>query len=141
MSDDLHVQPSQLRERWPILAGIAIAPVMLIVGLLDELAKGVVVAAVIYVVWGAFRRQPGHARWYAVQFAGLAAFGAINIVALAVDEPWLRYLLAFGWVGHATWDAVHHHANRIVPRWYADACIGLDLALAALLVTWAGSVS
>lgn len=141
MSDETATTPPPvLWQRWPILAGAALAPVMLALGLIDELAKGLVVAAVIYVVWGAFRHRPGHGRWYAAQFAGLVLFGVLNIVALSLDEPGLRYLLAAGWIAHATWDAVHHHTNRIVPRWYANVCIGLDITLAVILIAWPGSV-
>ncbi|MQA89342.1 MAG: hypothetical protein GEU90_03760 [Gemmatimonas sp.] len=53
MSDETSTtdQPA-LWRRWPILAGAAIAPVMLALGLIEELAKGLVVAAVIYIIWG-----------------------------------------------------------------------------------------
>lgn len=40
-----------------------------------------------------------------------------------------RYLVAAGLLGHAAWDAVHWHADKIVARSFAEWCAVLDIAL------------
>ncbi|MEU4555623.1 hypothetical protein [Micromonospora violae] len=41
--------------------------------------------------------------------------------------------MAFGWLAHAGWDLAHHR-GRVVPRGYAEFCVVLDVALAAVMV-------
>jgi hypothetical protein len=42
--------------------------------------------------------------------------------------------LAVGWLGHAAWDVVHFRANRVVPRWWSEWCVALDVLLAVVLL-------
>jgi hypothetical protein len=44
-------------------------------------------------------------------------------------------VLAAGWLAHAAWDLAHHHADRVVPRWYAELCMVCDLIVAGALLT------
>ena len=62
----------------------------------------------------------------------------------AEDERWgvrsaepdaARYVLAAGWLAHATWDVVHHRLGRVVPHWYAETCLVADLTIATALLT------
>jgi hypothetical protein len=48
-----------LTDRWPTAAGIATVPVLMALGIFDDFAEGVVVAAVLYLAWGVLRRRPG----------------------------------------------------------------------------------
>jgi hypothetical protein len=50
-------------------------------------------------------------------------------VVLAVPAAVGGYLVAAGLLGHATWDAVHWRANRIVSRSFAEWCGVLDLVI------------
>ncbi|WP_344592603.1 hypothetical protein [Actinomadura vinacea] len=71
-------------------------------------------------------RQPG---LYALQAPGALAFMAFGLVVPAVSTTVGGYLVAAGLLGHATWDAVHWRADKIVSRSFAEWCGVLDLVL------------
>jgi hypothetical protein len=86
-----------------------------------------------YLVFGAARgqlRRPGVLR---LQTIGLLGFTVLALVAMFVDPLIGQYLVAAGWVGHAVWDFAHRDGT-VVPRWYVDFCIPVDLLVAASLV-------
>jgi hypothetical protein len=62
-------------------------------------------------------------------------FGAVAIAAVAAAPAAAPYVLAAGWLAHAAWDVVHHRADRVVPRWYAETCMVADVLLAVVLLT------
>ena len=131
-----------VRRRWPSAVGAAaaLASVALVLPLSEPVRAGVaawslLVAAVVYLTWGTARGDLGHRRWLAAQTASVVAFGAIALVTVAVDPAVGRYVLAAGWLGHAAWDVFHHRADRVVPRWYAESCMVIDLSVAAVLLT------
>jgi hypothetical protein len=129
------------QRRWPTALGVAATAASL--GLVSPLpaqlqtwvsAWGVLTAAVIYLTWGTARGELTPRRWLTLETAGVLAFGALAIAASATDPSAARYVLAAGWLGHAAWDVVHHHADRVVPRWYAELCMVCDLIVAASLI-------
>ena len=131
-----------LARRWPTGLGIAAttASLALISPLPERLqtqisAWGVLTAAVIYLAWGTARGELGERRWLTAQTAAVLGFAAVAIAAAAADPAIARYVLAAGWLTHAAWDVAHHHADRVVPRWYAELCMVCDLILAAALLT------
>jgi hypothetical protein len=131
-----------LARRWPAGLGIAATAtsLALISPLPDRLqtqisAWGVLTAAVIYLTWGTARGQLGARRWLTAQTAAVLGFGALAIAAAAADPAATRYVLAAGWLAHAAWDLAHHHADRVVPRWYAELCMVCDLIVAGALLT------
>ena len=125
-------------ERWPSVAAVVSVPVLLVTGLLDDVADGVVVAAVLYLAWGLAwslaRHRAGEGRWVVWQVPGVLLFGAINAWAVTSGEPYVNYALAVGWLAHAAWDVVHFRANRVVPRWWSEWCVVLDVLLAVMLI-------
>ncbi len=128
----------QVQEHWwAAFAGLASVPILWFAGILDDFAKGVVVAAVLYLIWGLMRRRHGDRPWLAWQVLGVVVFGAATVIAVRSDEPVAAYILAAGWLGHATWDVVHFHADRVVPRWWSLWCVVLDVLLATVLVATA----
>jgi hypothetical protein len=129
-------------RRWPTVVGILAAGVT--VAALTPLpeptrtwvtAGWLLVAAVVYLAWGAARRELGQRRWLTAQTYGVLSFAAVAIAAVAVDVAEAPHVLAAGWLAHAIWDAVHHHHGRVVSRWYAEACLAVDLCVAAVLLT------
>ncbi len=133
--------PGALRRRWPTaLAVAATAASLALVSPLPAHAQtwvsawGVLTAAVIYLAWGTTRGDLAARRWLSLETAGVLAFGALAISSTATGPDAARYVLAAGWLGHAAWDAVHHHADRVVPRWYAELCMICDLIVAASLL-------
>ena len=133
---------SALARRWPTAVGIgaAVVSLALVAPLPEQLqiwisAWCVLLAAVIYLTWGTARGDLGERRWLTAQTAAVLGFGAVAIAAVAVDPATARYVLAAGWLAHATWDVIHHRAGRVVPRWYAETCLTADLLLATALLT------
>ena len=80
-----------------------------------------------YLLIGGVRRTLGSPRALAVQLAGLAAYVALGLAALAAAPEVAVLLIGLGWLAHAAWDVVHHRLNRIVPRWYAQCCAVVDV--------------
>jgi membrane protease YdiL (CAAX protease family) len=62
-----------LQRRWATLAGIAAVSILWAAGVLEDIAEGLVVAAVIYWVWGAAR---GQRAWLWRRHAACAVPGA-----------------------------------------------------------------
>jgi hypothetical protein len=131
-----------LRRRWPTWVGLAVTAAS--VALLAPLpgparawvsAWCVLAAAVIYFAWGTARGDLDQRTWLTAQTAGVLGFGATAIAAVAVAPDLTRYVLAAGWLAHAAWDVIHHRADRVVPRWYAETCMVIDLCVAAVLLT------
>lgn len=131
-----------LARRWPTALGVlAIAASLALVSPFPARVQTcfsawcVVLAAVIYLVWGTARGDLGARRWLGLQTAGVLGFGVLAVVAAAADPGVARYVLAAGWLAHAAWDVAHHHADRVVPRWYAELCMVCDLIIAGALLT------
>lgn len=80
----------------------------------------VLLAAIIYLTWGTARGDLARRPLLCAQTAGVLGFGAVAIAAVAATPSVGRFVLAGGWLGHAIWDAVHHRADWVVPRWYAE---------------------
>jgi hypothetical protein len=95
----------------------------------------VLAAAVNYVCWETARGDLRSPRLLAVQTGAVLAFGAVTIAAVAADPGVARYVLAAGWLAHAASDVVRHRADPVVPRWYSETCLVVDLILATGLVT------
>ncbi|MCG5466426.1 hypothetical protein AB0K35_12955 [Micromonospora sp. NPDC053740] len=87
-----------------------------------------------YLVIGMARRTLGGRGVLATQLAGLAIWVAVTLVAVLAGGRTADWLVAFGWLAHAGWDVVHHRNRRVVPRGYAEFCVVLDVALAAVMV-------
>lgn len=140
---DGHGTADAVLRRWPTAAGLAASAAALLafsplphswkIGLS---AWSVLLAAVIYFTWGAARGELADRRFLTAQTAAVLGFGALAVVAATLAPEPARYVLAAGWLAHATWDAVHHRLGRGVPRWYAEACLATDVLFAvALLAT------
>ena len=131
-----------LARRWPAARGaVAAVSSLVLVAPLPAPAQAsisawcVLLAAVIYLTWGTVRGDLGDRRLLTAQTAAVLGFGAVAMAAVAVDPATARYVLAAGWLAHATWDVAHHRIGRVVPRWYAETCLVADLTLATVLLT------
>jgi hypothetical protein len=132
---------SAVARRWP--TGIAIAAAAASLSLLVLPAQlqvfisawWLLLAAVIYLTWGTVRGDLADRRLLTAQTVAVLGFGFVAIATMALDPDVARYVLAAGWLAHASWDVGHHRINRVVPRWYAEACLVVDVALATVLLT------
>jgi hypothetical protein len=121
---------AEVQHRWPTALGIALG-LVIIHGLeidvsLSALALGI---AAIYLPIGAIRKQLGGPGVLTLEALGIIAFGVLALGALVVDQQFAKYLLAAAFFGHAAWDFAHHRADRVVPRWYAEFCIVIDVII------------
>ncbi|HEX2499397.1 MAG TPA: hypothetical protein VHO00_11415 [Actinomycetes bacterium] len=89
--------------------------------------------ALSYLVFAAFRHGPRRSVALRIQTAGLLGFTALALIALVADPALGRYLVAAGWLAHAGWDFAHRD-GRVVPKWYVQFCIPLDVLMAVSLV-------
>jgi hypothetical protein len=69
-----------------------------------------------------------------LQALAMAAFGAIAVITLLVNETAGGILVAIGLLGHAGWDVYHHRVNRVVPRSIAEFCFVIDTLIAAAML-------
>ncbi len=94
------------------------------------LGRGLIVAALVYVVFAAIW---GDLRWAAIELAGTGIYGMFYWLALRGSLGWL----AAGWALHPGWDGLLHLAgpgSAIAPEAYVLACISFDLAVAAYAI-------
>lgn len=73
-------------------------------------------------------------RW---QLLGLAAFGALAVVASVMSPLVAAILIAIGLIAHAAWDVMHHVRRAVVSRPYAEFCAVLDVTLAVAVIVLA----
>lgn len=131
-----------LFRRWPTALGAAAtgASLAVVAPLPDQVqtwltAWWILLAAAIYLTWGTARGDLTSWPWLAAQATAVLGFGAVAIAGVAADADASRWILAAGWLAHALWDVAHHRAGRVVPRWYAETCLVIDLLLATVLMT------
>ncbi len=118
-----------------LLIGAAVGAVFIaltrLLGRLEKLffAGCLLVAALAYVGLGLGARSSTE---LIVELVGSVLFAAFGILGL-VSSTWF---LALGWAVHAGWDLiVPAYADvSYMPPWYAAACVGFDVVVAAYLV-------
>jgi hypothetical protein len=122
----------------PILLGAVLGGVFVLVarrqspaGAMRLLAIGLVVAALIYVVF-ALTEAGADRRWLAIEAAGVAVFAGLAWLGFRA-VPWV---LALGWLVHLGWDVGLHldRAQPVVGAWYPLTCVGFDLVVAGFLL-------
>ena len=91
-------------------------------------------AALAATVWGGAHGRFRDGSWFTAQVAGMVGFGAVALLATAVDPTASRYLVAAGWLAHGVWDFVHLRRGRVVARSYAEWCGVFDVVVAAQLL-------
>ena len=95
-----------------------------------QLAVITIIMAAAYLPIGFFRGQLGDPKVLLLETAGVLVFGGLALGALLADGRPAQYLLAAAWLGHGLWDFIHHRADKVVPRWYAEICAVLDVLVA-----------
>jgi hypothetical protein len=69
-----------------------------------------------------------------LQLAALLVYVGSTAIARSVGDGLARYVVGLGWIGHATWDAAHYRAHRVVPRRWAEWCAVVDMFLGAAVL-------
>lgn len=94
-------------------------------------AFGLVVAALIYLVFALFGSNPV---WWIIEVTGIVLYGVFAWLGLRYSVIWL----SAGWFFHLFWDAGLHLAGSgsdFVPASYAMLCISFDL-LVSVTIIW-----
>ncbi|WP_089227946.1 hypothetical protein [Actinacidiphila glaucinigra] len=127
---------AMLKHRWPTWLALVLAVATFADGLpaLEFLAWLLVAMSACYLIFGTLRGELRRAGALILQTAGLLGFGALAMVALAMDHSLGWYVLATGWLGHAAWDLLHHRTKKVVPRAWAEWCFVVDLLGAAAMI-------
>lgn len=105
--------------RWPAL------------GSRKVLAYGLIATAALYVGF-ALRSPDNLTAWVGIEMTGVAIYGSFAMLSL-VGSPWW---LAAGWLVHPFWDIQFHYigtGSAFTPDWYALACAGFDVLVAAYI--------
>jgi hypothetical protein len=103
---------------------------------------GVAMAIVLVLtwLWTVARRRYTDSGTFSLQTAGMVGFGAVTLVAAAVEPRAGVALAGVGFLAHGAWDAYHYRMNKVVHRTYAEFCGVVDLVTGtALLVVAATS--
>ncbi|WP_168800431.1 hypothetical protein [Cellulomonas telluris] len=87
-----------------------------------------------YLVIGAARRQFRRDALLAAHVAGLLLYLGLAAVAASAPAEVAAWVVAAGWLLHVGWDVALHRADRVVWRWYAEACIVIDLVVGATVL-------
>lgn len=118
-----------LRRRWPTGLALVLSAATLLGGPSVLPAWVLALLGAEYLVIGSARRQWAERGLLAWQVAGFLVYLALAVVALNVDATVAGYLIGFGWLSHALWDGVLHRINKVVWRWYAEACAAYDIVI------------
>jgi len=82
-----------------------------------------------YLVIGTIRREFHRDRLLAAHVVGLVVYLGLAVVAATAPVAVAGPVVAAAWLGHVAWDVALHRSGRITWRWFAEACIVIDLVL------------
>ncbi|MFC3505269.1 hypothetical protein ACFOOK_30505 [Micromonospora krabiensis] len=97
-------------------------------------AVGMTVLLVPLWLWAVARRRFTEPRTVTLQTVGMLAFGAVTLLASAVQSRLAVLVAAVGFLAHGVWDAYHFRVNAVVNRPWSEFCGVVDLVVGAALV-------
>lgn len=118
---------------WVVLL-VSVPAVIATMALNVEPTVGLLLAAVLFLGLGVTRWRKQGSWGMPLQTAGMFAFGGLSVAVLFVSPALGSYLVAAGLIGHGLWDVVHHRANRVAARSFAEWCAVYDFVLGALIL-------
>lgn len=118
---------------WPAFGGAGVvAGGFFAVGI--DVGIGMTAVLVLLWVWALARGLARDGRWFGIETAGVFAFGAVTVMALAVDPRLGGVLAGVGWFAHGFWDAYHYVHDRVVNRPWSEMCAVVDIPVGLLLI-------
>lgn len=88
-----------------------------------------------YLVIGTIRREFHRDRLLAAHVAGAALYVGLALVAATAPDAVAGPVVAAAWLGHVAWDVALHRSGRVTWRWFAEACVVIDLVVGVTALT------
>lgn len=117
---------------WPAF-GVAVLVALGFLALGVDVGFGMTAVLVLLWLW-ALARGLAQDGWFGFETVGVFFFGAITVVALAVDTRLGGVLAGVGWLGHGLWDVYHFVHDRVVNRPWSEMCAVVDIPVGLLLI-------
>ncbi|MEV0201448.1 hypothetical protein [Nonomuraea sp. NPDC050691] len=127
------------RSGWVMLGVAVLAVVVAKATGLDPTATLLAMGAG-FAVYGFLRGSRIDRRELVIQVLGFAGFSAVALSAMMTGPFLAAHLAAGAAIGHAVWDAVTYHRDKVVDRSLAEFCFVLDFGLGSLLLLTAWNV-
>lgn len=118
---------------WPAF-GVLVLVALGFLALGVDVGLAMTAVLVLLWVWALVSGLTRDGRWFGVETAGVFFFGAITVVALAVDPRLGGVLAGVGWFTHGIWDAYHYARDRVVNRPWSEMCAVVDIPVGLLLI-------
>ncbi len=123
-------RPAAAWAAWPSLMAVVLA--LIVFGI--DLQVGMTVVLVLLWIWAISRGRTRDGRWFTIQTAGMAVFGAFTVLAVLVDPTVGGVLVGIGWIAHGIWDIYHFAKNKIVNRPWSEMCCVVDILVGVAVV-------
>jgi hypothetical protein len=123
-------RPAAAWAAYPSLGAVVLA--LIAVGI--DAQFGMTVVLVLLWIWAVSRGRAHDGRWFTVQTAGMAVFGALTVLAALVDPKVGGLVAGTGWIAHGIWDIYHFAENKIVNRPWSEMCAVVDIPVGVALV-------
>src|SRR5918998_3567 len=128
-----------LTARWPtalalVQAAAAVAVIALGIDARVGVPVGMTVVLGLLWIWAIWRGRDRDGRWFTVETAGMAVFGALTVLAVLVDPKVGGVVAGIGWVAHGIWDVYHFVENKVVNRPWSEMCAVVDIPVGVALV-------
>lgn len=124
-----------LADRWPTWLGLLLT--------CDQWTQGVVPPVLLavlgaeYLIIGAARRSFPDRCILAWHVAGFVTFSAAAVYATTLSPAAAATVIGLGWLSHGVWDALLLHRNIVTWRWYAEACLAIDVIIGLSALSFA----
>ena len=119
---------------YPSLTAVVLALIALGIDARVGVPVGMTVVLGLLWIWAIWRGRDRDGRWFTVETAGMAVFGALTVLAVLVDPKVGGVVAGIGWVAHGIWDVYHFVENKVVNRPWSEMCAVVDIPVGVALV-------
>ena len=123
-------RPAAAWAAYPSLGAV----VLVLIALGIDAQVGMAVVLVLLWIWAISRGRAHDGRWFTIQTAGMAVFGALTVLAFLVEPKVGGVVAGIGWITHGIWDVYHFVKNKVVNRPWSELCAVVDIPVGVALV-------
>ena len=128
-------RPAAAWAAYPSLGAVVLALIALGIEVRIGVPVGMTIVLVLLWIWAISRGRAHDGRWFTMQTAGMAVFGAVTVLAVLVDPKVGGVVAGIGWISHGIWDIYHFVKNKVVHRSWSEMCAVVDIPVGVALVT------